>query len=250
MSPGSRAPTPPSAALRRFGDRADDRMGPGRRGRAPQCGRQPRRHHAARRLRGRAGGGEPGTVGLRQGADFERHRHRYEVNSSYRERLDRGGHALRGPLPDGSWRRSSTPRSSVVRGRQFHPSSHRAPSSRIRCSPPHRGGGQAGAAGLRAKRGRRERDARRRRVAIGDFEVGNALPLALIAGRVRSRGATTRSGSRRTLVEMTAARGMPLVYKSSFDKANRTSVGSPRGIGIDEGLAILEAVREPTAARC
>ncbi len=82
------------------------------------------------------------------------------------------------------------------------------------------------------------------RVAIGDFEVGNALPLALIAGPCAIEGRDHALRVSETLVEMTAARGMPFVYKSSFDKANRTSAGSPRGIGIDEGLAILEAVRE------
>ena len=82
------------------------------------------------------------------------------------------------------------------------------------------------------------------RVAIGDFEVGNALPLALIAGPCAIEGRDHALRVSETLVEMTAARNMPLVYKSSFDKANRTSAGSPRGIGMDEGLAILAAVRE------
>ena len=82
------------------------------------------------------------------------------------------------------------------------------------------------------------------RVAIGDFEVGNALPLALIAGPCAIEGRDHALRVSETLMAMTAARGMPFVYKSSFDKANRTSAGSPRGIGIDEGLAILEAVRE------
>ena len=82
------------------------------------------------------------------------------------------------------------------------------------------------------------------RVVIGSFEVGNALPLALIAGPCAIEGRDHALRVSETLVAMTAARGMPLVYKSSFDKANRTSAGSPRGIGIDEGLAILEAVRE------
>ena len=82
------------------------------------------------------------------------------------------------------------------------------------------------------------------RVAIGDFEVGNALPLALIAGpcAIESRDHALRVSER--LAAMTAARRMPFVYKSSFDKANRTSAQSARGIGMDEGLAILEAVRD------
>ena len=82
------------------------------------------------------------------------------------------------------------------------------------------------------------------RVAIGDFEVGNALPLALIAGpcAIESRDHALRVSER--LAAMTAARSVPFVYKSSFDKANRTSAQSARGIGMDEGLAILEAVRD------
>ena len=82
------------------------------------------------------------------------------------------------------------------------------------------------------------------RVAIGDFEVGNALPLALIAGpcAIESRDHALRVSE--ALAAMTAARRMPFVYKSSFDKANRTSAQSARGIGMDEGLAILEAVRD------
>jgi 2-dehydro-3-deoxyphosphooctonate aldolase (KDO 8-P synthase) len=46
-----------------------------------------------------------------------------------------------------------------------------------------------------------------------------------------------------SLLEMCAARGLPLVFKASFDKANRTKVGSARGPGIDDGLAILDEVK-------
>ncbi len=83
-----------------------------------------------------------------------------------------------------------------------------------------------------------------RRVPIGGFEVGNDLPLALIAGPCAIEGRDHALGVAESLVAMTAARGIPLIYKSSFDKANRTSAASPRGVGMDEGLRILEAVRE------
>ncbi len=43
---------------------------------------------------------------------------------------------------------------------------------------------------------------------------------------------------------MTQAAGVPLIYKSSFDKANRTSAAAARGVGLHDGLAILAAVRE------
>ena len=44
--------------------------------------------------------------------------------------------------------------------------------------------------------------------------------------------------------------GVPIIYKSSYDKANRTSASAARGIGMDAGLAILSDVRERPACRC
>ena len=82
------------------------------------------------------------------------------------------------------------------------------------------------------------------RVAIGAFEVGNDLPLALIAGPCAIEGRDHALRVAERLATLTAARGVPFVYKSSFDKANRSSAVSPRGVGLDEGLAILEAVRD------
>ena len=82
------------------------------------------------------------------------------------------------------------------------------------------------------------------RVAIGAFEVGNDLPLALIAGPCAIEGRDHALRVAERLAALTAARGVPFVYKSSFDKANRSSAVSPRGVGLDEGLAILEAVRD------
>jgi len=83
-----------------------------------------------------------------------------------------------------------------------------------------------------------------RHVHIGSIAVGNDLPLALIAGpcAIESRGHALETAQ--TLAEMTRARGIPLIYKSSFDKANRTSATSARGIGMDKGLPILAEVRE------
>ena len=83
-----------------------------------------------------------------------------------------------------------------------------------------------------------------RHVAIGSVTIGNDLPLVLIAGpcAVESRDHALDVAAR--LVEITGALGMGLIYKSSFDKANRTSLSSPRGIGMTEGLPILAAVRE------
>ena len=85
-----------------------------------------------------------------------------------------------------------------------------------------------------------------RRVRAGTVEIGGGAPLALIAGPcvIESRESALRHAER--LAELAARAGLPLVYKSSFDKANRTALGSFRGIGLDEGLAILAEVRRRT----
>lgn len=81
-------------------------------------------------------------------------------------------------------------------------------------------------------------------VSVGDVKCGNHLPLSLIAGpcAIESEGhALDMAGA---LQEITARLGMGFVYKSSFDKANRTSLGSARGTGIDAGLKVLAAVKD------
>ena len=62
-----------------------------------------------------------------------------------------------------------------------------------------------------------------RHVRIGEFAVGNDLPLALIAGPCVIESRDHALETAQALVEMTRARDIPLIYKSSFDKANRTS---------------------------
>lgn len=82
------------------------------------------------------------------------------------------------------------------------------------------------------------------KVAVGEASFGNALPLSLIAGpcALESRDHAIEMAS--ALREITARVGVGFIYKTSFDKANRTSASSARGIGIDEGLPILAQVRE------
>jgi 2-dehydro-3-deoxyphosphooctonate aldolase (KDO 8-P synthase) len=76
--------------------------------------------------------------------------------------------------------------------------------------------------------------------------IGGGAPLAVIAGPcvIESRDAALRHAER--LSALAREQGLGLVYKSSFDKANRTSLGGFRGIGIDEGLRILDDVRRAT----
>ncbi len=81
-------------------------------------------------------------------------------------------------------------------------------------------------------------------IAVGDLRIGNDLPLTLIAGpcAIESRAHALETAD--ALCGMASEAGIGLIYKSSFDKANRTSVDSPRGTGMAEGLDILAGVRE------
>ncbi|MBX6367940.1 MAG: 3-deoxy-8-phosphooctulonate synthase [Rhodospirillales bacterium] len=84
-----------------------------------------------------------------------------------------------------------------------------------------------------------------RHVTIGGkVTVGNDLPLVLIAGPCAIESRVHAEETAHALVEISARAGVPLVYKSSYDKANRTSIASPRGIGMGQGLEILAGVRE------
>jgi 2-dehydro-3-deoxyphosphooctonate aldolase (KDO 8-P synthase) len=75
------------------------------------------------------------------------------------------------------------------------------------------------------------------------FEVGLQHPLFLIAGPCVIEGREFSIETAGRLKEITARVGIPFIYKSSFDKANRSSIGSFRGPGMEEGLRILEAVK-------
>lgn len=86
----------------------------------------------------------------------------------------------------------------------------------------------------------------RSRVSIGSVPVGGGAPLAVIAGPcvIESRDSALRHGEK--LRAIADRIGVSLVYKSSYDKANRTSGGSFRGVGRDDGLKILDEVRQAT----
>jgi 2-dehydro-3-deoxyphosphooctonate aldolase (KDO 8-P synthase) len=75
------------------------------------------------------------------------------------------------------------------------------------------------------------------------FEVGADRPLFLIAGPCAIESEALALSTAERLREITGALGIPFVYKSSFDKANRSSHESFRGVGLAEGLRILDKVR-------
>jgi 2-dehydro-3-deoxyphosphooctonate aldolase (KDO 8-P synthase) len=83
-------------------------------------------------------------------------------------------------------------------------------------------------------------------VRVGSVAIGGGAPLAIIAGPcvIESRDAALSHAER--LGALARETGVGLVYKSSFDKANRTSLAGFRGVGMDDGLRILEDVRRAT----
>jgi 2-dehydro-3-deoxyphosphooctonate aldolase (KDO 8-P synthase) len=83
-----------------------------------------------------------------------------------------------------------------------------------------------------------------RHVPIGNLTLGNDRPLALIAGPCALESRAHALEMSHALTELTARLGIGLIYKTSFDKANRTSLGSSRGMGLAESLPILAEVRE------
>ena len=83
-----------------------------------------------------------------------------------------------------------------------------------------------------------------RRVRVRDIVVANDRPFVLIAGPCQIESEAHAIEMADALTAICAFAGVPLIYKSSFDKANRTSAAAARGVGLAKGLAILAAVRE------
>ena len=89
-----------------------------------------------------------------------------------------------------------------------------------------------------------------RHVAIGSVTrgksvtLGNDRPLGLIAGPCVMEGRAHALEMAGALAEICARLGIGLIYKTSFDKANRTSANGPRGVGLDEALDVFAEIRE------
>jgi 2-dehydro-3-deoxyphosphooctonate aldolase (KDO 8-P synthase) len=81
-------------------------------------------------------------------------------------------------------------------------------------------------------------------VEIGAARFGNGLPLSVIAGPCALESRDHALETAAALKEIAARLGLGLVYKTSFDKANRTSAGSARGIGLTQALPIFAEIRE------
>jgi 2-dehydro-3-deoxyphosphooctonate aldolase (KDO 8-P synthase) len=83
-----------------------------------------------------------------------------------------------------------------------------------------------------------------RHVTVGNITIGNDRPLALIAGPCALESRAHAREMCQALTELTGKLGIGLIYKTSFDKANRTSAESPRGLGMEKSLPILAELRE------
>ncbi len=85
---------------------------------------------------------------------------------------------------------------------------------------------------------------------FGGHEIGDGRPLLLIAGPCVLESRDHAVAHARRVQALAAAHGVPAVFKASFDKANRTSLASFRGIGLEQGLVAFEAVRRETGLPC
>ena len=83
-------------------------------------------------------------------------------------------------------------------------------------------------------------------VRVGDIEIANDRPFVLIAGPCALESRDHALEMAAAVKEAAESAGMRAIYKTSFDKANRTSLGSPRGVGLDKALAVFEDVRAAT----
>ena len=81
-------------------------------------------------------------------------------------------------------------------------------------------------------------------VTVGNFSIGPKQPLTVIAGPCQIESADHAMIMAGNLKKICTDLGVNFIYKSSFDKANRTSITTKRGVGIDEGLQILFEIRK------
>ena len=85
-----------------------------------------------------------------------------------------------------------------------------------------------------------------RHIGVGGFTIGNDLPLAVIAGPCAMESLGHALDMAASLKEIAGRLGLNLIYKTSFDKANRTSMRSNRGLGLDAALPVFAAVKRET----
>jgi 2-dehydro-3-deoxyphosphooctonate aldolase (KDO 8-P synthase) len=80
-------------------------------------------------------------------------------------------------------------------------------------------------------------------ISLKNFQIGNDLPFVLIAGPCQMESRDHALKTAEALKEMAAKRSIPFIYKTSFDKANRTSLQGARGLGLEKALDIFQEIR-------
>jgi len=81
-------------------------------------------------------------------------------------------------------------------------------------------------------------------IKIGDFEMGNDLPMTLLCGPCQIESHEHAIEMAHQMKEMTEELGMKYVFKASYDKANRTSITAHRGVGMEQGLKTLQEIKD------
>ena len=83
-----------------------------------------------------------------------------------------------------------------------------------------------------------------RTIKIGNFEINNRLPFAIFAGPCQIESRQHAIDMCGAMIEITKELGINYVFKASFDKANRTSLNGPRGVGIEDGLRTFDEIKK------
>ena len=83
-----------------------------------------------------------------------------------------------------------------------------------------------------------------KKIKIGNFEISNELPIAIIAGPCQIESKQHAIDIAGKMIEITNELGVNYIFTASFDKANRTSINSPRGVGIDEGMKTFAEIKK------
>src|SRR5262245_56812083 len=83
-----------------------------------------------------------------------------------------------------------------------------------------------------------------RHVKIASLVLGNDLPLTLIAGPCQMESRSHALECAAALLEAARSASINLIYKTSFDKANRTSISGKRGLGLEKALPVFAEIRE------
>ncbi len=81
-------------------------------------------------------------------------------------------------------------------------------------------------------------------IKIGNFSVSNRLPFVLLAGPCQIESRQHAIDMAGAMVEITKSLGINYIFKASFDKANRTSLNTPRGVGLEEGMRTFAEIKK------